>query len=62
MNPLETYRHMSTLDTDLVVVRVVDLGETLMIRGYLVHRMFDYAYDLEDYIIHKGELWKWKHV
>ena len=62
MERFKRYRNKSALDTDLVAMSVADQGDSLLVNGYLIHRMFGYVYDSETYTILKQDLWKWKYV
>jgi hypothetical protein len=63
MTTFTQYRHIGTLDTDFVCLNVKkDLGDRLIVRGYMINRWYKFAYDIEDYTIQKSDLWKWKRV
>lgn len=57
------YRHINTLDTDLVVLIAQELGNEILIRGFLTNRHYPgITYDIEVYHIKKSDIWKWHYV
>ncbi len=63
MLPNKLYRHISTLDTRLLVIRVLPKGDhALSVKGKLVHARNGLVYETIYFDILKSELWKWKLV